>query len=111
MNQPKRNNNQMEASLSSFDTLLEHRIRFAACVLLSQHDALNFSRLKKELKATDGNLGAQLRKLEDENYIDVQKEFVNRKPVSWYSLTQKGRDALKKHLHTLEKMIHQADVE
>ena len=56
-------------------------------VLLSTADALSFSRLKTLLNETDGNLGAQLRKLEDAGYVNVKKEFENRKPVSWYSLS------------------------
>lgn len=87
--------------LERLDRLLEHRSRLGACALLAQHDALSFSRLKELLDETDGNLGAHLHKLEDQGYLTVRKEFVNRKPVSWYSLTPKGREALKAHLNAI----------
>ncbi len=51
----------------------------------------------KELTGeTDGNLGANLRRLEEDGYLSAAKEFVDRKPVTWYSLTARGRIALAK---------------
>jgi DNA-binding PadR family transcriptional regulator len=78
------------------------------CVLLSGAEAMNFSRLKKLLNQSDGNLGAQLRKLEEAGYVTVRKEFVDRKPVSWYRLAAAGRDALQHHLAAMETVIKSA---
>ena len=94
--------------VSSFNRLLEHRTRLGICVLLARNDTLTFSRLKALLKETDGALGAHLRKLEDEGYLVVEKEFRDRKPTSWYSLTRDGREALQAHLDSLEKLIAEA---
>lgn len=91
--------------LARLDPVLEHRMRLGACVLLSRGDALSFSRLKELLGATDGNLGAQLRKLEEADYVAVRKEFRNRRPVTWYSLTRAGKRALASQLEALEKVI------
>ena len=71
---------------------------------------IEFTRLKTIVDATDGNLGAQLRKLEEASFIDVKKQFVDRKPVSWYSLTGAGRKALKAHLRAMELVIQSAKV-
>ena len=92
----------------SFDRLLEHRLRLTICVLLSRYDRLSFSRLKELTDETDGNLGANLRKLEDAGYIAVTKEFVDRKPVSWHELTDEGRRVLEAHLAALGALIRQA---
>ena len=96
--------------LDKLDPLLQHRSRLGALVLLSGADAMNFTRLRELLAETDGNLGAQLRKLEEAQYIDVRKEFLDRKPVSWYALSVKGRQALKAHLRALEAVIKSAKV-
>ena len=98
------------AGLDRLDPVLQHRSRLGACVLLSTVDALSFARLKTLLSETDGNLGAQLRKLEEAQYLAVKKEFADRKPVSWYSLTPTGRSALKKHLQGMEALIKAADL-
>ena len=94
--------------LSGLDDLLQHRARLTAAVLLSRHDQLSFSRLKHLLDETDGSLGAHLRRLEDGGYVAVRKEFQERKPVSWYRLTAKGRRALTAHLEGLGRLIDHA---
>lgn len=96
--------------LDGLDRLLEHRVRLAICVLLSRADALSFTRLKRLTGETDGNLGANLRRLEDAAYLTVDKEFVDRKPVSWYSLTDVGRAALAGHVEALERLTRPAAI-
>lgn len=95
----------MAGAASGLDRLLEHRARLTISVLLARYDRLSFSRLKELTGETDGNLGANLRKLEDEGYLTCSKEFVDRRPVSWYALTDRGRDALRSHVASLEALI------
>lgn len=92
----------------ALDELLQHRARLGASVLLARDGQLSFSRLKGLLQETDGNLGAQMRKLEDAGYVLARKAFEQRRPVTWYSLTPKGRRALSKHLVSLEQLITEA---
>ncbi|MCD4846639.1 MAG: transcriptional regulator [Candidatus Aegiribacteria sp.] len=98
-------NEDIKSVLDNLNKLLGHRARLGICVLLARNTALSFSRLKELLEENDGSLGAQLRKLEDEGFISVKKEFRNRKPVSWYSLTNKGQSGLEKHLDALKQLI------
>ncbi|MFV2073485.1 MAG: transcriptional regulator [Thermoanaerobaculales bacterium] len=100
--------NRTRDGLSALDRLLEHRARLAICVLLSRERRFSFSRLKQVLGETDGSLGAHLRKLEDAGYVAVNKEFADRKPVSWYRLEPQGRDALTRHLGGLSRLIAEA---
>ena len=94
----------MEA-LDGLDPVLEHRSRLAIGVLLARHGEITFSRFKEQLELTDGNLGAQLRKLEDAAYLKLRRDFVERRPVTWYSLTPAGRKALDRHMRALQAMI------
>ena len=98
-----------ESALLELDRLFEHRVRLAVAVLLTRRDALSFSRLKQTLGETDGSLGAHLRKLEDAGYVEVTKEFVQRKPVTWYRLSAAGRSALSRHVAALERMLASLD--
>lgn len=93
------------AALPELDRLLEHRVRLAIAVLLARRDALSFSRLKELLGETDGSLGAHLRRLEDAGYVTFEKEFVARKPVTWYRLAPDGRRALARHVEGLERLL------
>ena len=96
--------------LAALDRLLEHRSRLGACVVLSNADRLSFKRLKQLLQETDGNLGAHLLKLENAGYVDVDKQFENRRPVSWYSLTTQGKSALKTHLDAMQALIQNSSI-
>ena len=99
------------APFDALDKLLEHRLRLAICVLLAREDQLSFTRLKQLTGETDGNLGANLRKLEDAGYLRVRKTHAQRRPVTWYALQSRGRRALAGHLDALTAVIHsvQAD--
>ena len=92
-------------ALDGLDPVLEHRTRLAIGVLLARHGEITFSRFKEQLELTDGNLGAQLRKLEDAAYLKLRRDFVERRPVTWYSLTPAGRKALDRHMRALQAMI------
>lgn len=89
----------------SLDRLLEHRTRLGACVLLAQGGPLAFAQLRLLLDETDGNLGAHMRKLEDAGYIEADKQFVDRKPVTRYALTRAGTKALERHLAGLQELL------
>ena len=105
---PRRDPEPADSDLAGLDDLLQHRVRITAVVLLSRHDQLSFSRLKELLDETDGNLGAHLGRLEDAGYVTVRKEFRERRPVTWYRLTPKGRRALTTHLEALGRFIKHA---
>ena len=102
---PESSRDDRAAALPELDRLLEHRIRLAIAALLARRDALSFSRLKELLDETDGSLGAHLRRLEEAGYVTVEKEFVARKPVSWYRLAPPGRRALDRHIAGLERLL------
>ena len=82
-------------ALDALDPAFEHRARLAIAVLLARHGEISFARFKQELALTDGNLGAQLRR----------RDFVERKPVTWYALNREGRKALDRHLAALRAVI------
>ena len=65
----------------------------------------NFKELQRLTDATSGNLGAQLAKLEEWEYINCRKEFINRKPQSTYQLTEKGLSEFKGYVMLLEKIL------
>ncbi len=108
--QPRDDSKTRWTPLDGLHKLLEHRLRLGICVLLARQDRITFSRLKELLGETDGNLGANLRKLEDHGLIRVHKEFLARKPVSWYSLEVAGRTALAEHLAALSQLIQEAQL-
>jgi DNA-binding MarR family transcriptional regulator len=53
----------------------------------------DFVYLMRTTGLTRGNLSSHMTKLEKVGYVEVIKEFVNRKPVTMLSLTEDGRKA------------------
>ena len=72
---------------------------------LAVNETLDFNSLKEYLDATDGNLASHIKALEKEDFIEVEKSFVGRKPNTQYSMTKKGKKAFEEHLSTLEALI------
>lgn len=87
------------------DEIIHSRIRLAVMAVLISVDEAEFTFLREKVNATDGNLSTHLKKLEDAGYIAVNKSFEDRKPVSRYLLTQKGRKAFEAYVERLEKLI------
>jgi len=77
----------------------------SSLVALDTDVQIDFTYLKKLLKLTDGNLGAHLAKLEEADYIKIEKTFVDRRPKTYIRLTGKGRDAFDEHIKALKKII------
>jgi DNA-binding MarR family transcriptional regulator len=91
------------------DDMIHSRIRLAAMSLLAGVEAAEFTYLRERTGATDGNLGAHLRKLEEAGYVEAEKRFEARKPVTRYSLTVNGREAFRRYVDRLETMISGGD--
>ena len=60
-------------------------------------DKADFLFLLRQTGLTRGNLSAHMRKLEQSGYVDVEKTFVDRLPMTIYRLTRGGRQALRKY--------------
>lgn len=97
----------MKNPFDNLDKVLEHRVRLQIMSVLVTNDGYEFSSLKEILNVTDGNLASHMKALEREKYISVSKSFVDRKPNTKYKITERGRNAFKKHLDALEAVVKQ----
>jgi DNA-binding transcriptional ArsR family regulator len=90
---------------AAIDDLLHSRVRLAIVAFLAGARTADFSTLRNAIKATDGNAGIHLRKLEDAGYVAVEKRFVARRPQTLYALTETGRQALLAYVAHLETLL------
>jgi DNA-binding MarR family transcriptional regulator len=97
----------MKNPFENLDKILEHRLRLQIVSVLAANESFDFNALKELLATTDGNLATHLKALEREKYISVNKSFVDRKPNTRYKITERGRNAFKKHLDAMEELIRQ----
>lgn len=87
------------------DDVIHSRIRTAIMAVLVSVDEAEFTFIRDKINATDGNLSVHMKKLEDHGYISVKKEFVDRKPLSKYKITDAGRKAFEDYIKKLESII------
>jgi len=95
----------MKELISNLNKQFENRIRLGIMSMLMINDWVDFNSMKETLEITDGNLASHIKALEGEQYIEVKKQFVNKKPNTSYRATLEGRKAFNDHLEVLEKLI------
>ncbi len=98
----------VKSIIENLNKVFENRIRLAIMSALMVNDIIDFNSLKKMLELTDGNLASHMNVLEKNGYVKVKKKFVNKKPLTTYSSTEKGKKEFGIHLDALEKLIKQA---
>ena len=89
------------------DSVIHERARLAIVSALAVTPELSFGELKTMLGLTDGNLSAHSRTLENAGYIEIDKTFQGRRPLTTMRLTRKGRKAFQSYLDTLRQIIDQ----
>jgi len=96
----------MKNQIENINKSFESRVRLGILSVLMGNEKAEFKTLKDLLRLTDGNLASHIKGLEELDYIQVQKQFVGKKPNTSYTITQKGRSAFLAHLDALEKFIN-----
>lgn len=91
--------------LPELNPVVHGKLRLALLSLLAGVEQADFTWLREKTGSTDGNLGAQLLKLEEAGYVAVEKRFVQRKPQSIYRLTESGRAALSEYVQALKQLL------
>ena len=95
----------MKNLIGNINRAFESRIRLGIMSMLMVDDWVEFKTLKMMLEVTDGNLASHISALEKLKYIEVQKQFVGKKPKTTYSATFSGRRAFKDHINALEQLL------
>ena len=91
--------------IDEIDDVIHGRVRLGVMAYLASANAAEFNELKRRLQVTDGNLSVHLRKLEDAGYVEVEKSFVGRKPLTRLKLTPGGRDAFLAYLDAIGRLV------
>ena len=92
--------------VGKIDEVIHGRLRLGIMAFLSTAGTADFNTLKARLQATDGNLSVHLRKLEEANYVAIDKSFVGKKPLTQVSLTEAGRAAFIAYLDAMAKLVN-----
>jgi DNA-binding HxlR family transcriptional regulator len=91
--------------LPELNPVVHGKLRLALLSLLTGVEEAEFTWLRSKTGSTDGNLGAQLLKLEEAGYVTVEKKFVQRKPQTLYRMTETGRKALTQYIQAVKQLL------
>jgi DNA-binding MarR family transcriptional regulator len=95
----------MKNYIDDLNKAFESRIRLGIMSILMVNDGVDFGNLKEMLNITDGNLASHIAALEKMEYVNVNKQFVGKKPNTSYTITKLGKKAFSDHLDALEKIL------
>jgi DNA-binding transcriptional ArsR family regulator len=95
----------MADGLPELDPVIHGKLRLAVLSLLIGVEEADFTWLRQKTGSTDGNLGAQMLKLEEAGYVAMKKRFIGRKPQTLYRITRDGREALAAYVAALKKLL------
>lgn len=88
------------------DPLLHSQLRLAVMSLLMSVESAEFTFLKEKTNSTAGNLSVQLDKLAEAGYINIEKSFKGKKPLTTCRVTRKGIKAFEDYVNNLKQYIN-----
>jgi len=80
-------------NVDEVDKVIHESARLIIIANLYLVESADFLFIMQRSGLTFGNLSSHMKKLEDAGYIEVQKEFVNRRPRTLLKLTPLGKKA------------------
>ncbi|MFW9974013.1 MAG: winged helix-turn-helix domain-containing protein [Candidatus Thorarchaeota archaeon] len=87
------------------DRLIHEPARLKIMAQLYVVDEADFIFLMRQTGLTWGNLSSHMSKLEEAEYIEVRKEFLDKKPRTIMKLTKKGRESFQKYRDALDQVL------
>jgi len=87
------------------DRLIHEPVRLTLVALLSSVKVADFVFLAREARLTNGNLSSHLSKLEAAGYVEIEKTYRGKTPLSLVRLTPQGRSAFQKYRQALGAIV------
>jgi len=105
MNSKKPEINEYLPDLMDIDKDIHEPARLMILSYLYVLESADFVFLRGQTGLTWGNLSAHLRKLEEKQYIKIQKEFIRKKPQTMVQLTEKGKKAFLQYREKMKEIL------
>jgi len=90
---------------AEIDKTVHEPARLLILSMLFVIDSADFVFLLSQSGLTRGNFSTHISKLEEEQYINVNKKFVDKKPTTIYKITDAGRSALENYRETMMRIL------
>lgn len=97
--------NEERSTIAEIDKLVHEPARLSIMTQLYVIESADFTFVMNQTGLTRGNLSSHMSKLEEAGYIDVEKKFVAKKPLTLMKLTDQGRKAFKHYVNSMKQII------
>jgi len=102
--------NKIISEILKLDKTIHEPARIAILTLLSVADKTDFLFLKNNTGLTQGNLSSHLAKLENAGYVEIEKTFKGKRPLTLIKISKKGKQEFNKYLRTLRKYVNESEI-
>lgn len=92
-------------ALTEVDRLLHEPSRTIIVAILYAVESADFLYLQREAGLTKGNLSAHLSKLEEAGYVEIEKTYKGKIPLTLCRLTEAGRRAFEDYRKQIKNFI------
>lgn len=92
-------------SVTELDRLVHEPARLLIMTILSTAASADFLFLQRETGLTKGNLSAHLSKLEEAGYVQIEKTFKGKLPLTICRLTIGGQKALTQYRRQMQDFM------
>jgi DNA-binding MarR family transcriptional regulator len=91
--------------IANLDRLIHEPARLMIMAFLYVVDSADFIFTMNQTGLTRGNLSTHMTKLEEAGYLEVKKEFVEKRPLTMLQLTDKGREAFQDYRDSIQEVM------
>ncbi len=96
-----------ESILTDIDDVIHAPARLAIIATLNAVEEADFRYLLNATGLTKGNLSTHLSKLEEAGYVQIEKTFRGKMPLTLLRLTPQGRTAFEEYRQTMLRFLNQ----
>ena len=96
----------MVGKFEELDPVLNTPVRLAVISILIKVKQADFTTLMEAAETTQGNMSHQLKRLNEEEYITIEKTFKGNYPLTICKITTKGRKAFETYVESIKKYLH-----
>jgi DNA-binding MarR family transcriptional regulator len=98
-------NKEINPNLLNIDRIIHEPARLLIIIHLYVVDNMDFTFLMNQTGMTQGNLSAHLMKLEEANYVNIEKKFIGKRPNTLISITETGKKAYEKYCREIKEYL------
>lgn len=96
--------------MNDLDRVIHEPARLLIVALLAGVKEADFLWVQRESALTKGNLSSHLAKLEETGYVEVEKTYRGRIPLTLLRLTRQGRAAFEAYKRSMNGLLRKAVV-